>query len=155
MSHYPLFFTYRDRIFGNGFLAEVTSHGRILCATEDDERWVYGVEPGGIAATGDNEQAALEAYRQSFTNVLLDLATEAESFDAFRTAALKFFADINRITEDDWKKAVEQVRERAIDLPMKRESADAECYVLVEQKEQPSFSPKDNEPASLEPALAA
>lgn len=155
MSQYPLFFTYRDRIFGNGFLAEVASHGRILCATEDDERWVYGVEPGGIAATGENEKAALEAYRQSFTNVLVDLAAEAASFDEFHAAVLRFFAEVNHETEADWKRAVEQVRQRAIDLPIKREDADSECYVLVEQKQQPSFTPKDNEPPYLEPALAA
>lgn len=156
MNHFPLFFTYRDRLFGNGFLAEVTSHGRILCAREDDENWVYGVQPGGIAATGENPRATLDAYREAFTNVLIDLAAEAPSFDAFRDAVIEFFEEINVPYAEDWRRAVDEVRNHIADLPeIRREKADATCYVQVEQKHPASFSPKDNQQLpQLEPALA-
>jgi hypothetical protein len=155
MSHYPLFFTYSDRVFGNGFLAEVTSHGRVLCATEDDEHWVYGVEPGGIAAPGDDPKTAFDAYRQAFTNVLIDISAEAPSFEEFKAAVTKFWGEINISMEEDWRRAVDAVRKQEVDLPIRREKAESDCYVQVELKEMASFSPKDNEPAQLEPALAA
>ena len=53
-SHFPLFFTYRDRVFGKGFMADVISHGRVLAAMEADEHWIYGVQPGSFAATGED-----------------------------------------------------------------------------------------------------
>jgi hypothetical protein len=155
MSYFPLFFTFRDHVFGNGFLASVISHGRILCATEGDEHWVYGVQPGGIAAPGDNPKLALDAYRQTFTDALIDIAAEAPSFEEFRTAVTKFLEEINVSMEEDWRRAVDAVRRHEVDLPIRRERADSSCYVQVELKEVPSFSPKDNEPAQLEPALAA
>jgi hypothetical protein len=155
MSHFPLFFTFRDHVFGNGFLAGVISHGRILCATENDEHWVYGVQPGGIAAPGDNPKLALDAYRQTFTDALIDIAAESPSFEEFKAAVSKFFNEINVSMEEDWRRAVDAVRKQEVDLPIRREKADSDCYLQVELKEMASFSPKDNEPAQLEPALAA
>ena len=37
MNQLPLFFTYHDRVFGKGFIADVLSHGRVLAAVEDDD----------------------------------------------------------------------------------------------------------------------
>lgn len=157
MSHYPLFFTYRDRIFGNGFLADVMSHGRILAAEEDGDVWVYGVEPGGMAACGATPKEALEAFRLSFTQVLSDLAAEASTFEAFRESVRGFFHEVNEPTEQDWLTAVAAVQKGDVDLPgTPREiAAEAKCSIDVDLKEQASFSPKDNEQAILEPALAA
>ncbi len=59
--YFPLFFTYRDRVFGKGFMADVISHGRVLAATEADEHWVYGVQPGSFAATGETPLGACAA----------------------------------------------------------------------------------------------
>ena len=53
-ARYPLLFTYRDTLFGTGLLLEVqVVNGRALCVKEaEDEYWVYGVNPGGMAAHG-------------------------------------------------------------------------------------------------------
>ena len=110
IMHYPLFFTYRDHVFGNGFLAEVISHGRALLADEDGEIWINGVEPGGLAATGTDPKAALDEFHGAFTAVLIDLATDARDFDAFQAAVKEFFQEVNDPTAADWTAAVEDVR---------------------------------------------
>lgn len=157
MSQYPLFFAYRDYIYGNGFLADVTSHGRILCVEEEGEVWVYGVEPGGLAASGNTVKEALRAYRTTFTNILVDLAADAGSLDAFRDVVRASFHEVNASFESDWKAAVEAVRAGTISLAdTPTENADtARCYVEVALANQAMFSPKDNRPAKLHTALAA
>ena len=159
--HIPLFFTYHERVFGNGFLADIASRGRILCATEltaDDqgerEFWVYGVEPGSLAASGNDPDEAFKAFRKAFRNALLDLAEEAASFDAFEVAAKEMFHEINGPRELEWRAAVDAVRDGRIDLDIRRESAESVCYVKVQAKQLPNFSPDDNYPTT-ERALAA
>ena len=50
MASYPVMFTLRDTVSGNGFLAGITLTGRALMKREDDEKWwIYGVRPAAIA----------------------------------------------------------------------------------------------------------
>lgn len=154
-SYIPLFFTYRDRVFGKGFIADVISHGRVLAAMEADEHWIYGIQPGGFAATGDDSADALMAYRQSFRNVLIDLAEEAESSRDFEAAVEKMFFDVNFVREREWNSAVDQVRAGIVRLDIQRESADSKSYIRVEFKDLAHVSPADNYPAQVGSALAA
>ena len=157
MNQLPLFFTYNDRVFGKGFIADVFSHGRVLAATEDDEHWVYGVQPGSFAATGDEPADAFRAYRQSFRNVLFDLAEESESSAAFEAAVTEMFYDVNILREQEWLSAVAEVRTGKVELDIQRESADSESYIQIEFKDLAHVSPADNYPQQVEPepALAA
>ncbi len=156
MNQLPLFFTYHDRVFGKGFIADVLSHGRVLAAIEDDEHWVYGVQPGSFAATGDEPTDAFRAYRQSFHNVLIDLAEESESSAAFEAAVNEMFYDVNILREQEWLSAVDEVRAGKVKLDIqRRENADSENYILVEFKDLAHVSPADNYPQQVEPALAA
>jgi hypothetical protein len=132
----PLLFTYRDRVVGMGFTAYVASHGRVLAVQENEnDVWIYGVEPGALAANGPDPKAALEAFRESFTNVLRDFAGESHSFDEFEGAVKEFFRAINEPNEQDWKRAVEAVRAGKIDLPgARREPAESARFVEVQRE---------------------
>ena len=131
----PLLFDYRDRVEGKGFSATVKSSGRILAEEGDGEVWIYGVEPGALAADGRDPKAALEAFRHRFTNVLRDFATEADSFSEFENAVQGFFHAINVPNERDWLRAVEAVRSGQLNIPkMRRERADAIRFVQVQEE---------------------
>ena len=55
MPDYPLMFTVRDAISGNGYLAGVTVYGRAIMREEEDGKWwMTGVRPSGITAPGDS-----------------------------------------------------------------------------------------------------
>ena len=65
MPQYPLLFGYRDLVMGNGFMAGVTTEGRALLVDEDGGAWMYGVNPGGVAAGGHDHGAAAAAFRDA------------------------------------------------------------------------------------------
>lgn len=133
MQGIPLLFTYSDRVVGMGFTAHVRSYGRVLGVVEGEgDVWIYGVEPGALAAKGADPKEALESFRQSFTEVLRDFASEAQSFHEFQQSIQQFFDAVNRPTEAEWLKAVEAVRAGQIDLPdMRKEPAESSRFVEV------------------------
>lgn len=133
--HIPLLFSYSDRIIGMGFTAAISSYGRVLAVEEDGEIWIYGVEPGAIAASGIDPKEALEAFRQSFTTVLRDFAAEVHSFEEFRGSVEAFFGAVNLPNEADWQRAVNAVRAGQIDIPdMRREPAESRRFVQVQEE---------------------
>ena len=135
----PLLFTYEDRVVGLGFSALVSSHGRVLGEEADDEVWIYGVEPGAIAANGADPKEALEAFRQRFTNVLRDFASEAGSFSEFEAAVQGFFRSVNIPNEADWLRAVEAVRAGKFnDLQnVRREPAESRRFIQAKEEMAP------------------
>lgn len=107
-THIPLLFTYHDRVVGNGFASDVQSYGRVLGVEEgENDFWVYGVQPGAMAANGPTPKDALEAFRESFTAVLKDFADDAASFDDFERSVQAFFDAVHEPAEQDWLRAVE------------------------------------------------
>ena len=71
-KHYPILFTFIDKVSGNGFLAKVTVHGRALAADEGDGWWMYGVEPGDLAEGGASFAEAQAKFRMTFSAILFD-----------------------------------------------------------------------------------
>jgi hypothetical protein len=135
----PLLFTYRDRVVGMGYTANVSSFGRVLAVEEGGEGnndiWIYGVEPGALAAHGADPKAALEAFRESFTNVLRDMAAEYHSFADFEAGVHAFFSAVNEPNEAEWQLAVLDVRANKIDLPnVRREPAESARFVQVQEE---------------------
>lgn len=113
MDRLPLFFTFQDRIFGSGFLAEVEACGRAVVECNSDEEgmvWINGVQPGGIAAGADTRTAAYGEFREAYREVLFDIAEEAATFASFKKAVLQFFSEVCQPTDAEWWAAVEQVR---------------------------------------------
>jgi hypothetical protein len=85
--------------------------GRALCVQEADGRWwMYGVNPGGMAAVGDDPDAAHREFRKTFSQVLKDLAAEANTFEDYRRLVTQFFDDTNEGYADEWAAAASRVQ---------------------------------------------
>lgn len=124
---YPILFGYRDLVAGNGYYAGVKTDGRALLVDEDDGSWVYGVNPGGLAASGHDHSSATTAFRAAYRSVLFDIAAEAQDFDDFKRRTEAFFRETNEPTEQAWHDAVACVRAGTVnDLDwLERRSADS------------------------------
>lgn len=109
MDEYPLLFTYREMVTGDGFMAGVILDGRALLLDEKkDGWWAYGVEPGALSETGDSPHEALFYFRQAYASVLVELARDAQgSFERFQALAENFFAQKDPEDEKRWLAARE------------------------------------------------
>lgn len=105
MTRYPILFGFRDLIAGNGFVAGVTVNGRALLVDEGDGYWMYGVNPGGVAAGGATATEAQSEFRVAYRSVLFDIAAEAMDFATFRTEVERFFNETNEPTKAEWDEA--------------------------------------------------
>jgi hypothetical protein len=149
----PLFFRYRDVVFGRGFAATVETTGRALCVLEDGEFVMAGVEPGGMAASAASKEAAQEAFRKTFTEVLFDIAADAQSFDAFRAEVEKFVHQTAPATLAEWNRAVETSKAAVPhDLDVPRQPANLPARVVVSHVE---LKPEQNRVSEPEHLVAA
>ena len=103
--HYPLIFSYGDKISGNGFLASVKVTGKALATEEDGLWWMSGVQPGGLLESGATPNEAFLSFRQKYGLILFDIAEEAHSFDEFKNLVEKFFGETNESEENLWAEA--------------------------------------------------
>lgn len=114
MKFYPILFSVRDPIIGNGFVASVAIHGRALLRDEGEGSfWIDGVFPGGMAAGGESRDEALLRFREAYQEILRDFAAEAASFEAFRKEVERFFWQETPGEHDAWKAAVSDLRANA------------------------------------------
>ncbi len=110
-AHHPLFFTFKEVVSGNGFLAGIIAKGRVLLAQEEDESWwIYGVQPGGFAASGSTPQEVYAEFRTAFRSILFDFAATSEKYEAFRQQVEGFFAEVNEPQAMAWTEAREAFR---------------------------------------------
>lgn len=110
MAKYPLLFTYRDLVSGNGFLAGITTSGRGLLVEERDGSWtMYGVHPGAIAGVGESREAATAEFREMYRAALYDIAETTGSFHEFEAEVRSFFWDKNETNETEWNEAAERI----------------------------------------------
>ncbi len=131
---YPILFTYRDVLAGNGFVAGVEIKGRYLMSEENGEVWIDGVEPGGIGAGGSSDKEAAAAFRQMYQKVLFDIALEAKTFEEFKAEVEKFFRDVNDLISKEWWDAVKLVRKGKVTSSwLAQESADSNLGVRVHE----------------------
>ncbi len=142
----PILFSFRDTVFGNGFAAEVCAqHGRALGVVESDGVWMYGINPGGMAAHGADPDDVHRAFRHAFSNILVDLAAEARDFGDFVTSVQVFFDETNEGYLADWTQAVAAVRQGEVDAPgLKRINAESKRSITVTEKH--DFTIADNRP---------
>lgn len=117
MKLYPLVFSFRDLIAGNGYVAVVSMDGRVVLSEEDNQEvWMFGVQPGGIAGGEWQRQAAFTEFKRSYLSVLFDIAAEARSFDEFKDRTTSFFNEVNEPNASDWEKALAEVRSANLSL---------------------------------------
>lgn len=122
MTHYPLLFTLRDAVSGNGFLAGVTLSGRALVVRENDGKWwVYGVRPAAIAASGETPQEACYNFRNQYKTLLFDFAEEASSFGSFKGEVERFYSEPDDDEEARWVAALQAIRSQqtVVEEPLK------------------------------------
>jgi predicted RNase H-like HicB family nuclease len=138
MDEYPLLFTYREVVTGDGFMAGVILDGRALLVDEkEDGWWAYGVEPGALSETGDTPHEALFYYRQAYASVIADLARDANgSFERFQAMAEAFFAQKDAKDEARWHAArqvlqSDQAKPHAALGGLPREKAESPRRLLV------------------------
>jgi hypothetical protein len=116
MKYYPILFSRRDTVEAQHFTADVIVAGRALVQDEDGEFWAEGVNPGGWAAEGETATAAMRALCASYRQILDDIAEDEPSFEGFKKAVERFFADTNMVALEDWDKAVAEVRAGRLSL---------------------------------------
>ena len=114
-SAWPLIFVYRGNVFGHQYIASVSAVSRVLAIQEDDGVWLSGVQPGGVAAGGDDVRAACAAYRRAFVGVLADIASSVGDFPAFQADAARMLAECDEAAFKDWTAAVEANRRNHLD----------------------------------------
>lgn len=152
MMRYPLLFGYSDVVVGAGYIASVNLHGRALLEEEDGDCWVFGVNPGGLAAGGADRGAALSSFRSAYRSVLHDLAAEAVDFDGFRQGVEAFCEETNTPTLLEWEEAVIAVRQGAVtaDWLIKRPAETAcraEVVLLGAERLSPNVNQLDDDAA--------
>ena len=148
MTKYPLLFTFRDKIEGRDFVAEVVAHGRVLAVEEQEGWWLYGVQPGDLAESGTTAQEAVAAFRKTFTEILLDIVTSVTDVSALRDEVQRWFAAVNEPTEREWREAVEEVRAGRVTAELQKESAESPRWVEV------VLLKKAAQPLALDPPMA-
>lgn len=118
MTHYPVMFTFRDAVSGNGFLSGVTLGGRALIVHEpQDQAWrIYGVRPAPIAESGATPLEAFANFRNAYKNVLFDFAESAASFEAFKECAERFYALPDADEENRWLEALQAIRAGSVQI---------------------------------------
>ena len=106
MTAYPILFSVRDPVIGNGFVAGVEVNGRALMRKESDGSfWVDGVFPGAVAAGGRSRDESLLRFRESYRTVLYDFALSAASFGEFKTEVERFFWEETPGEAASWRDA--------------------------------------------------
>ncbi len=148
MTHYPLLFGFRDLVAGRGFLAGVAVHGRALLMQDDDlGYWMYGVNPGGLAAGGADVGEAQRSFRETYRTVLFDISEDANSFEDFEKEVHRFFDETGGWLSD-WTDAVNEVKAGRIRQDWFREadSARAKLAIEVTLLSAESLEPRLNEP---------
>jgi hypothetical protein len=112
MTNYPVMFTFRDAVSGNGFLSGVTLGGRALIVHEPDDQnwWIYGVRPAPIAESGKTPLEAFANFRNAYKNVLFDYAEGAATFEAFKQNVERFYAEPDNDEENRWNEALQSIR---------------------------------------------
>jgi hypothetical protein len=132
---YPLVFSFRDAVSGNGFVAYVAVSGRVLLTNEGDgDIWMFGVQPGGIAGGGHERSEAFREFKKSYLSVFFDIAAEATSFEDFEESVKLFFSEVNEPNLGVWDEAVAAVRAGRLSLSdLKSRDADS-CPPKIDVK---------------------
>ena len=157
-THYPIMFTFQDAISGNGFLAGVTITGRSLMVREDDDKWLmYGVRPASIADFGDTPGEAFRDFRNSFKEVLFDIADVESEFQEFNRRVERFFYEPDLVEEARWDTAYGLLRDGKVQpeppffsaLPKQAPESRPSTISIVrldDVAKPPRYTPTDNVP---------
>lgn len=131
----PLLFLFKDEVTSKDFPAkvEVETRGRVLSLLDGGKVWMYGVQPGAIAASGNDRKEAAAAFRAAYKAVLLDIAEGVTDLSAFKEQARGFFNQVCEPREAEWWQAVEKVRkENYTEEGLRTKPASAPLAISIE-----------------------
>ena len=158
----PLYFQFRIPVYGRGFVADVRIRGRITCVQEYGATCIYGVNPGGLAAGGEDMNAAYLDFRAGLAGTLFDLASDAATFHQFETAATDFISATDKEGEQEWQNARNGIRRGstpANDIDLRRETEPLPAEISVDRlrpsKASPEMNPEPRVAATQPLAMAA
>lgn len=152
--NYPLFPSYQGAVIGKGFVADISARGRILASLDAEGWWLYGVNPGAVAADGHSLEDAHAQIRETLRLVFIDFAEEAQSFDEFKARVTLFFDETGDDAVEDWKAAVEAIRgSGGANIGLPRAPAESSVFIVVSEIAQAELTPALNVPAMNMPAV--
>lgn len=133
---YPLYFAFKQVVAGKDFRALIEAKGKVLMAEEDDQYWLYGVQPGGMAACGETIKKGLKNFDTAFKNVLLDTAAESTTADEFKQEARNFFSAIDETEAKTWEAARKELKSEKTKSPeeisgLRKETSDLDCTIDI------------------------
>lgn len=153
---YPLIFQILNDVAGRGFLAGVMVEGRALMAEEDGRWWVYGVDPGPLAGSGQTPMEAYHSFRQALQEVLFDSAADAQNYEAFKADVEHVLRQRDEADANRWERARQEVRagaevvESLKELPRKTGTVPINVLLVrLDSMESQQFSPSDNKVDAL------
>lgn len=87
----------------------VAMEGRALGSTEPEgDYWIYGINPGGMAAGGEGLEQAMPEFVERLRLVLEDFANEATSVEAFRIEVERFYLECDAESIKEWDDAASE-----------------------------------------------
>ena len=95
---------------GQGYVADVRIRGRLTAVEEYGAICVYGVNPGGLAAGGDDMNSGYLDFKLRLAATLFDLASDAGNFGELREAAQAFIAATDDESVEEWENARRAIR---------------------------------------------
>lgn len=107
---WPLYFRVLRLIQGRTFAATVEIIGRATWTRDYGKTWLYGVNPGAMAGSGEDLEEALRGFTEHLVGVLSDLADEADDLDAFRGTVERFVSATDDESVAEWEASREVVR---------------------------------------------
>jgi len=145
MTQYPLLFSLRRLVVGNGFRTVVDVCGRALGKIEgEDEFTIYGVNPSGLAGCGHDRQSAWNDFARAYIEVLFDLAAESETIGDFRAGVSNFFDGSPSGYRDEWDAARAVVRNGVVSDLQVRNADDLTFCIDVIDLDETAAEPADN-----------
>lgn len=125
MDRLPIYFGQHFHIMGRAkdgadLMLRVYMDGRCLLVEDKPEElgarwWAYGVNPGGVAGSGDTQGEAMRDLLDRINSLLVDFAEESYSLADFRERLDRFVQQTNEPELEDWQAAREEVRAGRVD----------------------------------------
>ncbi len=147
-ASWPLLFTYKSRVFGKGYIAEIELCGRLLAELEMEGVWLYGVNPGALAVGASNLAGANVDLHKALTAAFADFAEQARTFQDLKAEVEQFFSETDPESVVEWDRGVARMKASATieapgGLPIK-DAVKTKVFVRVAEQSTDSITPEDN-----------
>lgn len=97
----PVLFSFAEELILKKETIQVEFTGRFLVTEQEEDVWVLGVTPGGIAARGETFVSALSSFKTTLIGALLDIS---EEYGKDPEKIEDFIKDEDSIEEKEWIK---------------------------------------------------